>query len=74
MNSSIVIIGSDDVVGSSACVCSGAVCVTGNAVAGKIIDSVPELITVVCDVVPWGSNVKVAFQVRQILSHNMLPF
>ena len=32
VNSSIVIIGSDDVAGSTACVCSGAVCVTGNTV------------------------------------------
>jgi hypothetical protein len=64
VNSSVVIIGSDDVAGSTACVCSGAVCVTGNAVAGKIIDGVPELITVVCDVVSWGSNVRVAFQVQ----------
>ena len=65
MYSSIVIIGGDDVAGSTACVCSGAVCVTGNTVAGKIIDGVPELITVVCDVVSWGSNVKVAFQVQR---------
>ena len=43
----------DDVAGSTACVGSGAVCVTGNTVAGKIIDGVPELITVVCDVVSW---------------------
>jgi hypothetical protein len=58
----VVIIGSDDVAGSTACVCSGAVCVTGiNTVAGKIINGVLELITVVCDVVSWGSNVKVAF-------------
>jgi hypothetical protein len=59
VNSSIVIIGSDDVAGSTAYVCSGAVCVTGN-----IIDGVPELITVVCDVDSWGSNVKVAFQAQ----------
>jgi hypothetical protein len=64
VNNSIVIIGSDDVAGSTAFVCSGAVCVTGNTVAGKIIDGVPELITVVCDVVSWGSNVKVAFQAQ----------
>jgi hypothetical protein len=64
VDSSIVIIGSDDVAGSTACVCSGAVCVTGNTVAGKIIDGVLELITVVCDVLSWGSDVEVAFQVQ----------
>ena len=64
VNSSIFIIGSDDVAGSTACVCSGAVCVTGNTVAGNIIDGVPKLITVVRDVESWGSNVEVAFQVQ----------
>jgi hypothetical protein len=44
--SSIVIVGGYDVAGSTACVGSGAVCVTGNTVAGKIINGVPELITV----------------------------
>ena len=65
MDSCVVVIGSDNITGSTARVCSGFIRVAGDAIVGKIINGLLKLDSVFGDIITGGSDVVVAFKVQR---------
>ena len=65
MDSCVVVIGSDNITGSTARVCSGSICVAGDAITGEIIYGLLKLDSIFGDIITGGSDVIVAFKVQR---------